>query len=79
MKERLNTLQELVDKGLDLDLFYHVSFDNNGTISLQGGMKYDTIRILGEKHGVVFQNETDSGFLRGGFDYNGTNVRFVLS
>ena len=79
MKEKLNVLQELVDKGLDLDLFYHVSIDNNGTISLQGGMNYDIIRTLGEKHGVVFQNETDSGFLRGGFDYNGTNVRFVLS
>lgn len=79
MKEKLSVLQELVNKGLDLDLFYHVSFDNCGTISLQGKMNYDIIKTLGEKHGVVFQNETDSGFLRGNFEYNETNVRFVLS
>jgi hypothetical protein len=79
MKEKLNVLQELIDKGLELDLFYNVSLDSNGIISLQGDMRYETVKLLGEKYGVVLQNETDSGFLRGSFDHNGTKVRFVLS
>lgn len=78
MKENLKALLRLEDQGLDLDLFYNISIITK-EVALQGNMSYDTLKILGEKHGIIVQSELDSGFLRGNFEVDEVAFRVTLT
>jgi hypothetical protein len=78
MKENLKALLRLEDQGLDLDLFYNISISTK-EVALQGNMSYDTLKILGEKHGIIVQSELDSGFLRGNFEVDEVAFRVTLT
>jgi hypothetical protein len=78
MKENLKALLKLEDQGLDLDLFYNISVSTK-EVALQGNMSYDTLKTLGEKHGIIVQSELDSGFLRGNFEVDEVAFRVTLT